>query len=628
MTNWTHTVVTTSGRDAADVTGGTGPSHSPHADDGNRAVATAGNALVAGKIVVPTSRGPVVPRPRLFHLLDDGAAYPLVTLLAPAGWGRTTLLSSWLNSTTGPQRVAWLSVDREDNDAVRFWSCVIAAITYALRLPDDHALATLRPTHATSNDSRFVAQMIDALATLDEPACLVLDDVHEIEEPSINAAMTYLATHMPSNFRLVLSGRYLPDVPLGRMRVLYEVLEISSPALAFTEAELTQVLDASRRGTTKDEIRLLLQRTEGWPAGVRLAELSMDRRNDAAGAITDLAGEESVVAEYLLTEVFDRQDPDVRDFLLLTCVADTLTAELANVLSGRTDSELVLETMAKTNAFIGIQGRRPWYRYHQLFAQTLRFKLRRDRPELVAQQHRTAVRWFVTNGNTAEAIRHAVDGADWKTVRLALGRVWLGLVLDGELTTLARLVEIIPPGVITNDPQLVLVRAILALESGDVDAAKVDAATGELLLKQLGGSDRDSSAVLAALIRLRLAQLSGDIHGARVSADAILSSSAGEHAEPLRALALLSLGQCEYFTGRRSASHEILNEGLRIARTTGNEYLVTGFLSQLAVVLSAQDRPVEAVRAAQEAVALAERRGWGAAPQARASLATVRGRTH
>ncbi|GEL23661.1 LuxR family transcriptional regulator [Pseudonocardia sulfidoxydans NBRC 16205] len=571
--------------------------------------------LVARKIVVPTSRGAVVPRPRLFRLLEDGSRYPLVTVVAPAGWGKTTLLSTWLQQPADDRVVAWLSVDGEDDDPVRFWSHVITTMAHALALHPDHALSTMRPTRATSNDARFVAEMIDVLAALPEPVCLMIDDVHEIGEPSIPAALTYLVAHAPPNFRLVLSGRFLPGIPLGRMRVLDEVLEINAAALAFTDAELSSVLDAAGHEVAPADTARLLQRTEGWPAGVRLAELAMSGTAGPPATLTDLTGEEAVVAEYFINEVFDRQDPVTREFLLLTCVADTLTADLADALTGRADSEQLLETMARTNTLIGIQGRRPWYRYHQLFAETLRSTLRRDDPQLMRAQHRTAARWHAARGDPVAAVRHAVDGGDLATARLALGRVWLRLVLDGELTTLTRVLDLLPRNTVSGDAELVLVRAVLHLESGRDRLAQADVETGEQLLGGLDGTDRTRAAAVAATVRLRLAQLGGDIHAARHAGEAVLASPALEVDDPLRAMALLALGVCEYFTGRRGASQEILREGLRIARTTGHDYLVTGFLSQLAVVLTAQDRPVEAVDAAQEAVELAQRRGWGATPQ-------------
>jgi LuxR family maltose regulon positive regulatory protein len=220
--------------------------------------------------------------------------------------------------------------------------------------------------------------MISALTELPAPVFLVLDDVHELENPSIGSALSYLATRTPTTLRLVFSGRFLPGIPLGRMRVLGEVLEIRTKDLAFTEDELRTVLHSSQREASPDEVRELINRTEGWPAGVRLAELSIELGTEK-DTIADLTGKESIVADYLLSEVFNLQESHVQEFLLLTCVADSLTADLANALTGRTDSAQLLDSMAETNAFVALQGRLPWYRYHQLFAETLRHKLARDR---------------------------------------------------------------------------------------------------------------------------------------------------------------------------------------------------------------------------------------------------------
>lgn len=581
--------------------------------DGGKDLTHGDSPLVARKITVPISRGPVVARPRLVDALKAGHRYPLVTLVAPAGWGKTTLLSSWLHAP-GPQTfVAWLSVDGEDNDAVCFWSNVIASLTSARELAEDHPLADLRPTQDTCKDSRFVAQVIDAIAGLDYAVCLVLDDVHEIVEPSIAAGLAYLVTHVPPNFRIVLSGRFLPNVPLGRMRVAHEVLEIDARALAFTEVELAHVVQAAERGISPDQVRSLLQRTEGWPAGARLAELSIAGQTDLTRAIDELTGEESMIAEYFANEVFDRQESDVKEFLLLTCVVDSLTPALANALCGRSDSEQILERMARNNAFIAIQGKKPWYRYHQLLAETLRSRFRRERPELMREQHRIAARWHAVRTDTAQAIAHAVKGEDLQTAKSVLEPVWLDLVLDGELTTLAHLLGLFPSGAIDADGLLLLIRAVLELETGNDRTARADADAGDRQLRE--ASDGQRARCLAGMVRLRLAQHAGDIVGAREAAAAVLSTSTCAADDALRAFALLSLGVCEYFTGQRHTSRDLLREGLALARATEHDYLAAGFLSQLAVVHSAEDRPVDAVEVAQEAVDLAERRGWAATPQ-------------
>jgi LuxR family maltose regulon positive regulatory protein len=573
--------------------------------------------LLRRKITVPSVPGRVVARARLFRRLSAGVQLPLTTVLASAGWGKTLLLCSWLNAAPPPGSAAWLSLDSADNDPVRFWAYVLAALRIGCDLPADHPIAAMRPSRDAAQDpDGFLALLVNALGELDKPIILILDDVHEILAPDVTHGVAFLLAHAPPQLRVLMSGRFMPQVPLGRMRVAGEVSEIRASELGFTEDEVVELFSGAGLEVPRQTLRALCERAEGWPAGIRLAELSMQGAADPSSAIADFSGDLRAVADYLMSEVFTRQDQDVCDFLLRTCVCEQLTGDLANALTGRSDSAHVLDGMERTNAFIVAQGRRPWYRYHQLFAEMLRHKLGQESPNAIVDLHRTAASWYSANELPVDAVHHAIAARDWDMVGTVMSEAWLKLFLDGEITTLRRLLAQIPETVLRADAEFSVIRAATNLAVDDRGAAEDDIDRAEHIADHLPASRKPPFALAMAMVRLDQARLAGDVSMARAAAARLLaadepkSTERGGIGSDVRALAQLNLGVTEYFTGDRGAAESCLREGLALARKAGRDYVVLGCLSQLTVVLTAQNRPTEAAHAAEEAVELADRRGW------------------
>lgn len=574
--------------------------------------------LLQGKITVPAVPGQVLLRPRLFADLTAASSLPVTTVLAPAGWGKTQLLCSWLSfgGPDGPDGwVGWLSLDAADNDPVRFWAYVLAALREACRLPTEHPLSALSPPLGAEPQTldRFLALLVNALGTLDQNVTLILDDVHELDSPDTLRSLGFLLRHSPPQLRLLLAGRSFLGVPLGRIRVAGQLAEVGSAQLAFTDDEVVEIFSSTHGDIPRDELVGLRERAEGWPAGIRLAQMSLRGAEHPTDLLADFSGDLNLVADYLLSEVLSQLEPDLVDFLLCTSIVERLNDELANVLSERSDGAGLLERMEAANAFVVAQGKRPWYRYHQLFREMLQHTLRRKYPAEVAGLHRSAAGWFAANGQPVDAARHAISGEGWETLKAVMSSAWIQLFLDGELSTLTRLLSGIPEQVVQTDAELSLIRGAVRFSLDD-DAARAagDLARADELVEREGGEVSSSFATARAMVSLERARLAGDVVRARdAAAELLVPDDGGTGARPeVRALAQLNLGVTEYFNGDRRAAERCLREGLALSRSSGRDYLALGCLSQLTIVLTAQNRLKEALRVAQQAIVLAEQRGW------------------
>ncbi|MEV7005021.1 LuxR C-terminal-related transcriptional regulator [Streptosporangium sp. NPDC051022] len=575
--------------------------------------------LLRGKLAAPSIPGHLMSRPFLFDRLNRATERRVTVLAAPAGWGKTLLLASWLDRAGPPNPAAWLTVDHGDVDPIRLWTYLLAAVRRAVAVPDDHPLTTLRPPQTPGPDlDMFPALLVNALGELPEPLVLVLDDVHELSHQPVLQGLEFLIQHAPPQLRLVLAGRFLPSLPIARLRVAGEVAEVRTADLAFTEEEAGALFTDADLALSADQVGVLRTRTEGWPAGLRLAAISLRDRADPAGFVAEFAGDDRVVAEYLMSEVLTRLDEDILNFLLRTSVCERMTGELAHALTGREDAARLLEDMARANTFTSVQE--GWYRYHQLFADTLRLELRRRALTMVPELHRRAASWYAEHGLTREALHHSLSAADWLRVSDLMGTLWLRLFLDGEIASLRGLLERVPEEVIAADAELAAIRAATRLAGDDTDGAYLDIRLAEQSAANLPPERRHRFEAAMAMARLDRAQLTGDVAASRAAAGPLLDAPPSAHgtglvSDDVRALARLRLGITEYWTGERARAERHLREGLSLARRAGREYIALGCLSQLAGVLTAQDRPTEAVRVAGQAAELAERRGWGQTAQ-------------
>ncbi len=431
--------------------------------------------VIETKFFRPAPRAGAVRRPALVGRLSGGG--PVVLVSAPAGFGKTTLLSRWLAGADTPwpvtadPTVAWVSLDEGDRDAASFWTHVLTAMDRAVPGVGSGALALLQAGHAPAEP--VLAGVLNELSVLPGAVTVVLDDYHRADGPAVRPGMNYLIDHLPPQLRLVVSTRADPGLPLARLRARGQLTEIRAADLRFTMAEATTYLTdvAGLRLTTAD-ITTLEERTEGWVAALQLAALSLTDRSDAARFIAGFAGDDRFVVDYLVEEVLDRQPEHVRRFLLTTSILDRLTGPLCDAVTGGSDGRATLEQLDRANLFVvPLDDRRRWYRYHHLFADVLRTHLTDDR-ETVAELHRRASRWYDGAGEPVAAVRHALAAGDVDRAADLVELAVPGLRRQRREVTLRRWIDDIPAAVVDRRPVLAMgfIGALMASnEFGDVE---------------------------------------------------------------------------------------------------------------------------------------------------------------
>jgi LuxR family maltose regulon positive regulatory protein len=436
--------------------------------------------LLRTKHAIPPVRPDLVPRPHLIAQLSVGLARKLILVSAPAGSGKTTLVSTWLAECRG--RIAWLSLDESDNDPVRFLRYVIAALQSAL--PDlGKAVRDLSLSPSPPSLTHSLTVLINEIAALHSqdsaPLFLVLDDYHTIKANAIHDGLAFLLDHMPETVHLVLVTRADPPLPLSRLRARHQLLEIRMGDLRFVHAEaaafLNQVMGLR---LSVDEITALLERTEGWVVGLQMAALALQstelqpKGQDTADFVQTFPDSDRYILDYLVEEVLEHQPDDVQTFLLRTAILDQLTGPLCDVVrgqgSGGQSGREMLEWLERANLFVvPLDSQRAWYRYHHLFASLLRQRLSRTEPALVPELHRRAGQWYERNGFVEEAIEHALSGDDLERAAHLLEQAAEPLLMRGELATLMTWLGALPDEIVRRHPLLCLYTAGALLLNGE-----------------------------------------------------------------------------------------------------------------------------------------------------------------
>ena len=420
---------------------GAEPAQAPDA-----AVATAGRRPRAGEESSLVT-GAVVDRRALFDRLAGASRVTQIT--APPGSGKTLLLRSWIGEAGLAERAGWVSVQREERDTQRFWISVIEAL--GATAPGSTRVRGLTPAPDLDGWA-IVERLLEDLGSLEEPVWLVIDDLHELRSTDALRQLELLLMRAPAQLRFVLATRHDQRLGLHRLRLEGELTEIRAADLRFTLAEARALLDGA--GVTLSEAALaqLVERTEGWAAGLRLAALSLAGHPDPDRFAAEFSGSERTVAEYLLAEVLDRQPEPVRRLLLRTSVLDRVNGPLADVLTGAVGGERILQDLEEANAFVvSLDARRFWFRYHRLFADLLQLELRRTAPAELPALHAAAATWYAEHGEPIEAVRHAQAAEHWSVAARLLADHWFGLYLDGRAATAHDLLTGFPAGAVEAD---------------------------------------------------------------------------------------------------------------------------------------------------------------------------------
>ena len=427
------------------------------------------DVLLATKLHVPRTRPGFVARPRLAVPLTQAHEGELTLVCAPAGFGKTTLLADW--ARRDPRPVAWLSLDTGDSDPARFWRHVAAALDRVRPAVAQHVAALLGPPSPRSFEG-VVTALVNELVGMAEGVVVVLDDYHMVEAPEVHASLAFLLEHLPASLCLVLASRADPPLPLARLRARGQLTELRAADLRFTRDEAA-VLLRTAVGPELPEMAVaaLEDRTEGWVAGLQLAALSLRDHPDPSGFVATFSGSHRYLLDYLAEEVLDRQSEPLRAFLLETSILARLSGPLCDAVTGRGDSQQLLEQLERANLFLHpLDEVRGWWRYHQLFADLLHARLQQERPGRLGELHRAAAAWSEAQGLVDEAIGHALAAGDAVWAGRLIEQHFDALLRRSEDPTLRRWLQALPTELVSSRPRLCLAQTIVAAAAGDVDA--------------------------------------------------------------------------------------------------------------------------------------------------------------
>ena len=391
----------------------------------------------------------------------------MTLIRGPAGWGKSSLLSSWSRDQAETRPFAWLAVDDLDNDPVRFFTYLIeAALTLAPGIGVQSLIILRAPGADLTNDviPRFISELESALPG---PSVLVVDDYHLISSPAVHEGMEFLIAHMPVSLELVLSTRVEPPLSLARIRGHGELLEVSMPELRFSVDEADALLNGVQGlNLSEEHVRLLVERTEGWPAGLYLAALSLRHRDDRQAFIEAFAGDDRHLVDYLTSEVLAGQADELREFLMATSVLAKFNASLCDAVTGKSNSADRLREIERSNVFlVPLDNKRQWYRYHHLFAELLRHELRVVQPELEPDLDRRAAAWMLEEGLQSEAITHLLRAGSYSDAVELIAESWHPIAASGGHSTVRNWLDSLPQDVIENDARLCVARALIAISS-------------------------------------------------------------------------------------------------------------------------------------------------------------------
>ena len=573
--------------------------------------------LLTTKLYIPQTHPNLVPRPRLSERLKEGMGRKLTLISAPAGFGKTTLLSEWrMLHLSREWPLAWVSLDEGDNDPVRFLSYFVAALQMIAEGIGESALASLRSPQPRPIET-ILTVLVNEVAAIPEEFALVLDDYHVIEAEPVHNAVTFLLAHLPPQIHLVIVSRTDPPLPLARLRARGQMTELRAADLRFTCEEAAAFLnDVMGLDLSAKEIAALEEHTEGWIAGLQLAALSIQGLEDISGFIAAFAGSNRYILDYLTQEVVERQPAQIQAFLLETSILSRLTAGLCDEVVGRGDSQAMLEKLEQANIFvIPLDDKRLWYRYHHLFADMLRYHLHRRQPDRVAELYRRAARWYENHGFADEAIRHALAAGDNETAARLVEQNTETAVMRSEGATLRQWLDALPEELVRNRPKLSVAYAIASLFGGRLGAVEPflrdaeRALSGSPDISKASLSEKETKGWLAdipgciAIIRGDLARMQGDMsRAAELSQQAL--ARLPKDSLYLRSKAAWNLGITSWMSGNLSAADKAFLEITANDRATGNAYLPLLAVYGLGRLRMIQGRLHEAAKAYRRALRL------------------------
>jgi LuxR family maltose regulon positive regulatory protein len=555
--------------------------------------------LLATKLYIPPGRKDHVPRPRLTQTLDQGWQQnkKLTLVSAAAGYGKTTLVTAWLHSLA--VKTAWLSLDEGDNDPARFLAYLIAALGQIDERVGANTRLMLQSPQPLPPEL-VLTSLINEIAVVSAPFVLALDDYHVIQAMPVHRQLEFLVEHQTPQMHLVLITREDPPLPLARLRARGQMVEIRQADLRFSPPECTDFLGRIiGLELSSDDIAALERRTEGWVAGLQLAALSMQGCDDLPGFIQAFSGSSYYVLEYLISEVFERQPAEEQAFLLKTSILDRLCGSLCDAVAGRSGSAALLDRLEHANLFlIPLDQSRTWYRYHRLFAELLRQRLRSSAILAEPELHRLASQWFAAEGLLAEAIQHALAAADWDGAAALISRNAEDMLRNGELVTLLGWIKALPDEGICQHPQLCLDYGWALSLTGQLDAA-------DLYLRRAEAAAQGDDALLGTV-------LVGLAYNLRVRGEAQQAIDVALRARQLlppedqlsHSLVALTLGLSYLNIGNLPAAEQVFLQVDQAAQQSQNHYARMTALTYLGIIQAVYGRLHRAAELCRQVIQL------------------------
>jgi LuxR family transcriptional regulator, maltose regulon positive regulatory protein len=576
--------------------------------------------ILATKLHAPSRRAALVPRPSLIERLNKGLSRRLTLISAPAGFGKTTLAGEWIAACGRPS--AWLSLEEGDSDFARFLVYIVAALRTIAPTIGTGIMAALE-TSKMSAAEPILASLLNEMESIPDDFILVLDDLHAIDAAAVDDALAFILEHQPTRMHLVIVTREDPDLPLARLRARGQLTELRASDLRFTADEASGFFNQTMGlNLPAGSVAALEARTEGWIAGLQMAALSLQGRQDIDGFIQSFTGSHRFVLDYLLEEVLQRQTDRVRGFLLQTALLDSMCGALCDAVTGREDGTEMLDALERGNLFVvPLDDHRQWYRYHHLFAEVLRAHAAAAEPGVIQDLHRRASAWHERNGRQPDAIRHALAAGDHER---AAGLIEMAApAMEGTLQApqWQGWVRALPDQQVRARPVLSTWYAFVLMGSGDMEAAESRLSDAERWLAHPAAGmvipDEQQYRALPSIIavaRAYVAQALGDAEGTmRHARRALELLPETEVVRRQQATGLLGI-TC-WARGDLEAAAVVFAEYNRKLRSIGNLPDAIGTAYVLADIRAAQGRLREAVRTLEQMLQFTEEQGGPLPPE-------------
>jgi LuxR family maltose regulon positive regulatory protein len=544
-------------------------------------------SLLTTKLYVPSARTRLVSRPRLLKQLNEGVTAKLTIISAPAGYGKTTLLSEWVQQLNVP--VAWLTLDINDNLPSNFWAYFVAAlrkIPIWSNLNIGETLLGILGTQQDTSPDILLASLISEISDISERSVLVLDDLHLVTDPKIHIGLTFLIEHLlptPNGMHLVIASRMDPPWPMARLRVSREIREVRETELRFTLEEITAFLnDVMRLALSSNDIAQLNRRTEGWIAGLQMAALSMQGREDVSSFIEGFSSSHRFVMDYLVEEVLNQQKPQTLEFLLQTSILKNLTPQLCDAITVSERGQTILTQLEKANMFlVPLDDERLWYRYHHLFKDLLYKRLKQTKPALVPQLHLLASQWYAQAGMLQEAVHHALAAPNYEFAAELIEQHVLEIFNSGEISLARQWTESLPDDVIHSRPILCVARARASMDYSSLESAEAWISEAETALETSIDENFISKRQSARdLINSQIAILQASIYRTRGEPTKKQQAFALQALESIipqddltsRASLIAWLGMTYVDLGKDDEADRTFSQAFELGRTSGNYY--------------------------------------------------------